>query len=70
LPLSGLQPIELSITTPAGDRNEYSGYHCATGGVLDIPFVVALNDEHGQWTVDASDLTAGLTARRTFEIGD
>jgi len=69
-PLAGLQPIELTITTPGGVRNEYSGYHCATRGVLDIPFVAALNDEHGTWTIEANDLTAGRTAQRTFEIGD
>ena len=49
-------------------RNESSGYYCAKDGILNIHFVAALNDEPGQWTVSAADLTAGLTAQAEFEV--
>jgi hypothetical protein len=64
----GLQPMEVTITAPGGARSSYSGYHCATRGILDLPFVAALNDEPGTWTVEARDLTAGRTAQSTFVI--
>ena len=66
--LSGLQPIEVTITNAQGASNEFSGYYCAKHGVLDVDFVAALNDEPGRWTISASDLTAGLTAQAEFEV--
>jgi hypothetical protein len=68
VPLSGLQPLEVTITDASGKNNEFSGYYCAKHGVLDIDFVAALNDDSGRWVVSASDLTAGLTAKAEFEV--
>ena len=67
-PLSGLQPLDVTITDAQGARNEFSGYYCAKDGVLNIDFVAALNDEPGRWTVSAADLTAGLTGQAEFEV--
>jgi len=65
---SGLQPLEITITDATGARSEYSGYYCASDGVLNIDFTAARNDEPGRWTVSAIDLTAGLTAQAEFEV--
>lgn len=67
-PLSGLQPLEVKITDAAGARSEFSGYYCASDGVLDIDFIAALNDKPARWTVSVVDLTAGLTAQSEFEV--
>lgn len=67
-PPSGLQPLEVIITDAAGARSEFSGYYCASDGVLNIDFITALNDEPARWTVSAVDLTAGLTAQSEFEV--
>jgi hypothetical protein len=53
---------------PQGARNEFSGYYCAQGGILNIDFIPALNDTPGRWTVAAVDLTAGLESKRTLEL--
>ena len=68
VPLSGLQPLEVNIADADGERSEFSGYYCASDGVLNIDFVAALNDEPALWTVSAVDLTAGLTAQSRFEV--
>ena len=67
-PPSGLQPLEVTITDAEGARNEFSGYYCASDGVLNIDFVAAGNDEPARWTVSAVDLTAGLAAQAEFEV--
>ncbi|MFV2069185.1 MAG: hypothetical protein ACC645_19635 [Pirellulales bacterium] len=67
-PPSGLQPLEVTITDAEGARSEFSGYYCASDGVLNIDFIAALNDEPARWTVSAVDLTAGLTAQSEFEV--
>jgi hypothetical protein len=67
-PLSGLQPLEVTITDAEGASSEYSGYYCASDGVLNIDFVAAVNDKPGRWTVSAVDLTAGFTAEAEFEV--
>ena len=66
--LSGLQPLEITVTDAKGARNEFSGYYCAKDGALEIDFVAARNDKPGRWTVAAKDLTAGLTAQAEFEV--
>ncbi|MEA1951195.1 MAG: hypothetical protein U9N87_07415, partial [Planctomycetota bacterium] len=67
-PPSGLQPLEVKITAADGEKSEYSGYYCASDGILNIDFTAALNDKPAQWTVLAVDLTAGITAQSEFEI--
>ncbi len=67
-PLSGRQPLEITITDSRGASSEFSGYYSARNGVLDIDFVAALNDELGRWNVSVLDLTAGLTAKAEFEV--
>jgi hypothetical protein len=64
----GLQPVQVTVTDPQGRGTEYSGYYCAEGGRLSVPFTPALNDEPGTWRVAVTDLTAGLTAEATATV--
>lgn len=60
VPLAGLQPIRIDITTADGASSAYSGYYCARNGVLRLPLVPGLNESGQDWNIVANDLTAGL----------
>ncbi len=68
--VTGAQPLKVEITDPDGDVSEFSDYYAAESGVLGVDFVPALNDHAGKWTVDVTDLTAGLRASTTFRLAD
>jgi hypothetical protein len=67
-PLAGLQPVQVTVTDPKGDTTQYSDYYCAENGALTLPFVPAVNDVKGKWTVKATDLTAGKSATAGFTV--
>jgi len=67
-PLPGLQPVDVTIVSPSGQRNELGDYYCAERGTLTLDFVPALNDEPGRWKITAVDLTAGQMAEKEFEL--
>ena len=67
-PMTGVQPLQVTITDPQGNTSEFSDYHAAENGTLALDFVPALNDRAGTWSVIATELTSGLKARATFEI--
>ena len=69
-PLPGLQPIELELRSPSGERSDFSDYYCATRGVFDFSFTAARNDTPGKWTIIVRDLTSGLTAQRSVAVAD
>ncbi len=64
----GLQPIEVVITSPTGERNECSDYYCANKGELTINYVPAINDRTGRWRITALDLTSGIKAESEWEL--
>ncbi|MCK5878385.1 MAG: hypothetical protein KAH24_01300, partial [Holophagae bacterium] len=45
--IAGVQPVELTLTDPDGNVNEYSDFYAAESGVLSVPFTVAKNDKAG-----------------------
>ena len=69
-PLSGLQPLEVTISDAQGSANEFSGYYSAKNGLLDVGFTAALNDKPGRWTITVKDLTAGISAEASFEVSE
>jgi hypothetical protein len=66
--LPGLQPLRVTVTDAAGAATEYSDYYCAAQGVLGLPLRPARNDRPGTWQVTVTDLTAGLSCRRTCVV--
>ncbi|MFV2069227.1 MAG: beta-galactosidase trimerization domain-containing protein, partial [Pirellulales bacterium] len=67
-PLPGLQPVELTVTSPSSASHDLSGYYCAIRGVLDLQLATAVNDEPGHWKISVLDLTAGGKAEHTFDL--
>lgn len=66
--LSGVQPVKLWITDPAGGVSEFSDYCAAESGVLSIDFVAGLNDTAGTWTIEAEELMTGKCKKVSFEL--
>lgn len=67
--LTGLQPVQITMTDPQGRvSEEYGDYYCAKNGRLEWTFIPALNDMCGAWTIHATDLTAGLVAEARVEV--
>ena len=64
--ISGVQPLEITITDPAGKRNEYSNYYAAVNGVCEINFIPAVNDLHGKWKISIVELSSGKKAEVDF----
>lgn len=69
-PLTGLQPLKLTVSDPDGKANASSDYYCAENGRLSVEFVPALNDTRGRWTASVLDLTTGLRAETNFTVAD
>jgi hypothetical protein len=66
--LSGIQPLKIDITDPAGNQSEFNGYFAAVNGLLKIKFIPAENDLKGKWTFHATDLSSGKFVRKTFVV--
>ncbi|MCC7085071.1 MAG: hypothetical protein IT427_08695 [Pirellulales bacterium] len=67
-PIAGLQPVRVTITDPERRTHEASGHYCLQRGHGTIAFHPAINEPAGTWSVEIEDLTAGLTAKRSFEV--
>lgn len=59
-PVSGGQPLSVTILGPDGKVNEYSGYFAAENGLCKIKFIPAENDLRGKWSVFATELSSGM----------
>lgn len=67
-PVDAVIPLELRILDPDGRRAEFSGYHAAPGGVLDLRLAFAANDVPGIWTIEARELAAGTVTRHFIRV--
>jgi len=65
-PISGIQPLQITISGPKGRRNEFSGYFAAKNGVSRIKFIPAQNDLRGKWTIFVTELSSGTKVSREF----
>ena len=52
-------PVHVEITDPAGRVAEWSGYHAAADGQLNLQFDVARNDAPGVWQIRVRELASG-----------
>ena len=66
--LRGMTPVQVQITDPKGNTSEFSDYYAAKSGRLSIDFTPALNDIKGTWTITATELLSGKTARNKFKL--
>ena len=67
-PVPAAIPLRVDITDPAGRSAEFSGYHGAVNGVLNLTLDIARNDSPGVWQIRASDLASGIVASRYFTV--
>jgi len=67
-PVDAVIPLELRILDPDGRRTEFSGFHAAPGGVLDLRLAFAANDVPGVWTIEARELAAGTLTRHFVRV--
>ena len=61
-------PVAVRILDPNGQEAEYSGYHAAVNGTLDLTLQPAVNDVPGLWTVTVDNLASGQTVRKTLTV--
>jgi hypothetical protein len=55
-------PVQVEITDPAGRPAEFSGYHAAESGRLELRLQIAPNDATGVWQIHARELASGQEA--------
>ncbi|HND55698.1 MAG TPA: hypothetical protein PLV92_24955 [Pirellulaceae bacterium] len=67
-PLDSVIPLRVDITDPHGRPAEFSGYHAAVNGRLDLKLDFAANDTPGVWTVRAQELATGQTAVKFIRV--
>jgi len=57
--IDAVVPIELAIRDSEGRLAEFSGYHAAVAGRLDVPLEIAPNDCCGVWQVEVRERASG-----------
>jgi len=55
-------PLRVTLSDPDGRPAEYSGYHAAIAGQLELSFELARNDLPGAWHLQIEELASGLQA--------
>lgn len=61
-------PLDVQIRDGDGRIAEYSGYHAAENGTLDLNLAIAGNDALGAWDIRVTDVASRVTARGTFRV--
>ncbi|MBN1854849.1 MAG: hypothetical protein JW829_19100, partial [Pirellulales bacterium] len=62
MPVPAVLPLRVELRDPDGRIAEYSGYHAAIAGRLELTFDIACNDLPGVWHLHVQDLASGLQA--------
>ncbi|NLX54676.1 MAG: hypothetical protein GXY58_06155 [Planctomycetaceae bacterium] len=61
-PVPAVLPLRVTLSDPDGRPAEYSGYHAAIAGQLELSFELARNDLPGAWHLQIEELASGLQA--------
>jgi len=67
-PVSGLMPLQVTITDSQGRESDYSGYYLAREGYAQIALPIARNDSSGDWRVRACELLGGKERTTFFTV--
>jgi hypothetical protein len=66
--IAAVVPVFVQISDPAGRVAEFSGYHAAKDGRLDLHLEPASNDAPGVWQIRARELASGREATAFVRI--
>lgn len=61
-------PMKVNIRDATGRLAEWSGYHAAENGVLEIGLNLAPNEEPGTWEIEFKELASGMVSRRWMKV--
>jgi hypothetical protein len=64
--IKGLFPLKATVKNPAGERSEYSDFYAAKNGALNFSFAPAVNDLAGEWELEVSELSSGVSGKTSF----
>ncbi|HRD05669.1 MAG TPA: hypothetical protein PK942_13195, partial [Verrucomicrobiota bacterium] len=67
-PLNAVVPLQVEISDPAGAEAEWSGFHGARDGRLQLHLAIAPNDRPGLWRIYARELASGRAAAAYFRV--
>ena len=66
--LNAVVPLQVEISDPAGAEAEWSGFHGARDGRLQLHLAIAPNDRPGLWRIYARELASGRAAAAYFRV--
>jgi hypothetical protein len=61
-------PLDVQIRDGDGRTAEFSGFHAAENGQLELNLTIAPNDAQGAWDLQITDLASRLHARGSFRV--
>lgn len=61
-------PLQITIKKPNGELGEFSGYHAAKEGKLDLVLNLASNEPEGKWSFTVKDLASGNVSSMIFNV--
>jgi hypothetical protein len=67
-PLPGALPVAIVLTDPAGASSVLSGVRATENGAVEFAWTPAVNDLKGKWTLTATELASGKTARQAIVV--
>ncbi len=68
-PLDAVVPVRVDLLDPHGRPAEWSGFHGAKDGQLEIQASLATNDTPGLWRVSVRELASGLERDAYVQVG-
>ncbi len=66
--VTGIVPLQLTVTDPQGGKSEFSGYYGVKDGQMRVILNIAANDAPGEWHVEATELASGKSAAKSFTV--
>ena len=67
-PVPGVVTVSFTLEDPKGNVSVVSGVRPTRDGTAAFDWTPASNDPAGTWTIEASELASGKTAKRTFRL--
>ena len=66
--IAGVLPVEFVLKDPKGRESVVSGVRASRNGAATWEWIPAVNDPAGEWTLTATEIASGKTARQTLML--